>query len=66
MQDDSVHKFNSIPAFILPRSENIYVTNGCVVKTYCMSACNTSTCAFNFFGDSYLTNNDISNIEKEV
>jgi hypothetical protein len=28
IQADSFHKFNSIPAFILPQSENISATNG--------------------------------------
>jgi hypothetical protein len=36
-QADSFHKFNSIPAFIIPQSENISTTNGRVVMTLCMS-----------------------------
>ena len=37
IQVDSLHKFNCIPAFILPQSGNISVTNGCFVATFCMS-----------------------------
>jgi hypothetical protein len=31
------HKFNGIPAFVLPQSENISATNGRVAETFCMS-----------------------------
>jgi hypothetical protein len=34
---DSFHKFNGIPAFFLPQSENISATNGRVAVTLCMS-----------------------------
>ena len=36
VQADSSHKFNSIPAFILPQSENISAANGCMTATLCM------------------------------
>ena len=33
---DSFHKRNSIPAFIVQKSENISATNGCIVLPFCM------------------------------
>ena len=36
-QVDSFHKFNGTQVFILPQSENISVTNGRVVASFCMS-----------------------------
>jgi hypothetical protein len=37
IQADSFHKFESIPALILPQSENISVTNDNVVAPFCMT-----------------------------
>ena len=37
---DSFLKFNGIPGFIFPQSENISATNGCMVTSFCMSDSN--------------------------
>ena len=37
-QADDFHEINGISAFILPQSENISVTKGRVVATFCMSS----------------------------
>jgi hypothetical protein len=47
IQADSFHKFNSIPAFILPQSENISATNGRMVAPFCLSAKRMNSVIFN-------------------